>query len=230
MTASTQYLASLEAWKARRLTALKAPDGWLNLIGRWWLAPGSLTVGSGAGNDVFISAREVGETGHVIGVDMTEAMVAKANENKAKLGVEHVDFRLGEIESLPVDNNSVDVVISNCVLNLVPDKAAAFAEIFRVLKPGGSFTVSDIIVDGAMPAHLRDVATMYAGCVSGAENREQYLGHIRAAGFTEVAIPKEKEIVISDSILQSELADLPAEQRSMGDARLVSVTVRAVKP
>lgn len=189
-----------------------------------------LDLGSGAGNDVFIAAREVGETGRVIGVDMTEAMIVKANENKAKLGVGHVDFRLGEIESMPVDDNSVDVVISNCVLNLVPDKAAAFAEIFRVLKPGGSFTVSDIIVDGEMPAHLRSVATMYAGCVSGAEKREEYLGHIRAAGFTELAIPKEKDIHIPDSVLQAELAELPAEQRSMGDARLVSVTVRAVKP
>jgi arsenite methyltransferase len=189
-----------------------------------------LDLGSGAGNDVFIAAREVGGTGRVIGVDMTKAMIAKANENKAKLGIANVDFRLGEIESLPVDDGSVDVVISNCVLNLVPDKAAAFAEIYRVLKPGGSFTVSDIVVEGDMPAYLRDVATMYAGCVSGAEKREEYLGHIRAAGFTEVAIPKEKDIRIPDTVLQDELAHLPEAQRTMGSARLVSVTVHAVKP
>lgn len=188
-----------------------------------------LDLGSGAGNDVFIAARETGPAGFVIGIDMTEAMIAKANENKAKLGAANVDFRLGEIESLPVDNNSVDVVVSNCVLNLVPDKARAFAEIFRVLKPGGSFTVSDIVVDGEMPDHLRSVATMYAGCVSGAEKREEYLGHIRAAGFTDIAIPKEKDIHIPDSVLQSELAHLPAEQRTMGTACLVSVTVRGVK-
>ena len=188
-----------------------------------------LDLGSGAGNDVFIAAREVGAGGRVIGVDMTEAMIAKADENKGKLGIANVDFRLGEIEALPVDDDSVDVVISNCVLNLVPDKARAFAEIHRVLRPGGSFTVSDIVVDGDMPDHLRDVATMYAGCVSGAEKREEYLGHIRAAGFGEVTIPKEKAIVIPDSVLQAELAHLPAEQRTMGTARLVSVTVRAIK-
>ncbi len=189
-----------------------------------------LDLGSGAGNDVFIAAKETGPEGRVIGVDMTEAMIAKANANKEKLGAANVDFRLGEIESMPVDDASVDVIISNCVLNLVPEKEKAFADMFRVLKPGGSFTVSDIVVDGDMPEHLRSVATMYAGCVSGAEQRERYLGYIREAGFTAVSIPKEKPIVIPDDVIQSELAHLPEEQRSMGSARLVSVTVHAVKP
>lgn len=189
-----------------------------------------LDLGSGAGNDVFIAAREVGAEGFVIGVDMTEAMIAKAEENKRKLGISHVDFRLGEIEALPVDSNSVDVVVSNCVLNLVPDKSAAFAEILRVLKPGGSFTVSDIVVEGEMPEALRSVATMYAGCVSGAERQERYLEIIRSTGFVDVTIPKRKDIVIPANILEQELAALPPEQRTMGDARLLSVTVRAFKP
>ncbi|MFZ1728927.1 MAG: arsenite methyltransferase [Bacteroidota bacterium] len=189
-----------------------------------------LDLGSGAGNDVFIAAKETGPDGLVIGVDMTEAMIEKANINKTKLGAENVDFRLGEIESMPVDDDSVDVIISNCVLNLVPEKANAFAEMYRVLKPGGSFTVSDIVVEGDMPEHLRSVATMYAGCVSGAVKREEYLGLINDAGFIDVAVPKEKPIVIPDDVIQSELASFPEEQRSMGGARLVSVTVRAFKP
>jgi SAM-dependent methyltransferase len=189
-----------------------------------------LDLGSGAGNDVFIAAKETGPDGLVIGVDMTQAMIAKANENKEKLGTANVDFRLGEIEAMPVDSDSVDVIISNCVLNLVPDKAKAFAEMYRVLKPGGSFAVSDIVVEGDMPEHLRSVATMYAGCVSGAVQREQYLGLIRQAGFIDVAVPKEKPIVIPEEVIQSELAEFPAELRTMGDARLISVTVRAVKP
>jgi SAM-dependent methyltransferase len=189
-----------------------------------------LDLGSGAGNDVFIAAKDVGPSGRVIGVDMTEVMIAKANENKAKLGAENVEFRLGEIEQLPLDDASVDVVISNCVLNLVPDKAKAFAEMYRVLRPGGSFTVSDIVVDGDMPAELRGVAELYAGCVSGAERREEYLGHITECGFVDVATPKEKPIHIPDDVLQDVLAALPAEKRNLDGARLVSVTVRAVKP
>ncbi|MBN1448209.1 MAG: arsenite methyltransferase [Bacteroidetes bacterium] len=189
-----------------------------------------LDLGSGAGNDVFIAAKETGPTGNVIGVDMTEAMIEKANTNKGKLGISNVEFRLGEIEALPVDDATVDVVISNCVLNLVPDKAAAFAEIFRVLKPGGSFTVSDIVVDGDMPAELRDVAELYAGCVSGAEQRETYLAHITRCGFAEIGIPKEKSVSIPETVLQDVLASLPKDRRDLNGARLVSITVRAVKP
>jgi SAM-dependent methyltransferase len=189
-----------------------------------------LDLGSGAGNDVFIAAREVGSEGFVIGVDMTEVMIAKANENRDKLGASNVEFRLGEIEALPLDDASVDVVISNCVLNLVPDKARAFAEIYRVLRPGGSFTVSDIVVDGDMPVELRSVAELYAGCVSGAERREQYLGHITQSGFINVSTPKEKPIHIPNEVLQEVLAVMPEEKRNLEGARLVSVTVRGVKP
>ena len=189
-----------------------------------------LDLGSGAGNDVFIAAREVGDEGRVIGVDMTEVMVEKANANREKLGATNVEFRLGEIEALPVDDASVDVIISNCVLNLVPDKARAFAEMYRVLRPGGSFTVSDIVVDGDMPEELRGVAELYAGCVSGAERREAYLAHITGAGFGEVRIPKEKPIHIPGDVLRQVLASLPPERRNLDTARLVSVTVCAVKP
>lgn len=189
-----------------------------------------LDLGSGAGNDVFIAAREVGPSGHVIGIDMTEQMIGKANTNKAKLGMENVEFRLGEIEQLPVADNSIDVVISNCVLNLVPDKAAAFAEIFRVLRPGGNFTVSDIVVEGDLPDALRSVAELYAGCVSGAERRNTYLDHIANAGFISVSIPKEKAIHMPTEILEEVLSSLPDAKETMKKARLVSVTVHAVKP
>ncbi len=189
-----------------------------------------LDLGSGAGNDVFIAAKEVGDSGRVIGVDMTEVMIAKANENREKLGATNVEFRLGDIEALPLDDDSVDVVISNCVLNLVPDKARAFSEIFRVLRPGGSFAVSDIVVDGSMPEELRSVAELYAGCVSGAEQREEYLAHISRSGFTDISVPKEKPIHIPDDILQDVLSTLPEDRRNLEGARLVSVTVRAVKP
>ncbi|PLX31976.1 MAG: arsenite S-adenosylmethyltransferase [Ignavibacteria bacterium] len=188
-----------------------------------------LDLGSGAGNDVFIAAREVGADGFVIGVDMTDTMITKANENKTKLDVANVDFRLGEIEALPVEDSSVDVIISNCVLNLVPDKAAAFAEMYRVLKSGGSFTVSDIVVEGDLPDELRDVAELYAGCVSGAVKKDVYLAFIREAGFSSIEIPSQKAIHIPQSVIDSTLAGLPEQKRNFNNARLVSVTVRAVK-
>ncbi len=189
-----------------------------------------LDLGSGAGNDVFIAASLVGPTGRVIGVDMTPAMLERANANKEKLGLTHVDFRLGEIESLPVDQADVDVVISNCVLNLVPDKSRAFAEIYRVLRPGGHFCVSDIVVEGEMPASLRQVAELWAGCVAGAERREDYLALITDTGFTQVTVATQKEIVIPESTLQALVSALPEEERHLGGARLLSITVTGVKP
>ncbi len=188
-----------------------------------------LDLGSGAGNDAFIAAREVGSEGHVIGIDMTEAMIEKANFNKQKIGAANVEFRFGDIENMPVESDSVDVILSNCVLNLVPDKAAAFAEMFRVLKPGGSFSVSDIVVEGEMPEALKAVAELYAGCVSGAIPKSEYLELLRNAGFDSVDIPKEKEITIPESILLEVSAALPEEHRTLGGARLLSVTVRGTK-
>ncbi|MBI5463497.1 MAG: arsenite methyltransferase, partial [Ignavibacteriales bacterium] len=160
-----------------------------------------LDLGSGAGNDVFVARRLVGERGRVIGVDMTEAMIEKANENNRKLGYANVEFRLGEIENLPVASYSVDVVISNCVLNLVPDKSKAFAEIFRVLKPGGHFSISDIVVSAELPPAIQQVAALYAGCVSGALKKNEYLRLLSEAGFANVVVKKEKKIDVPDDIL-----------------------------
>jgi arsenite methyltransferase len=159
-----------------------------------------LDLGSGAGVDCFIASKYVGELGKVIGVDMTEEMIRKANENKAKVNVTNVDFRLGEIESLPVENNSIDRVISNCVINLVPDKRKAFSEIFRVLKTGGKFTVSDIVVDGSISEKERQNAALWAGCISGALSRKKYIEVIKLAGFKGIKILSEKKY---DYILQS---------------------------
>jgi SAM-dependent methyltransferase len=151
-----------------------------------------LDLGSGAGIDVFIAARHVGITGKAIGIDMTEAMVEKAKMNAQKIKATNVEFRLGEIESLPVESNSIDRVISNCVINLVPNKENVFREIFRVLKPGGKFTVSDIVVDGAISAEERNNAALWAGCISGAIDRKEYIDIIKKAGFKNVEIVSEK--------------------------------------
>lgn len=151
-----------------------------------------LDLGSGAGIDVFIAAKAVGPTGRAIGVDMTDEMLAKANANRAKLEIAQAEFRKGDIEDLPVSSDSMDRVISNCVINLVPDKQRAFAEIFRVLKPGGKFTVSDIVSVGQIPEDLRKDMLLWAGCVAGALDREEYLAVVRDAGFTDPVIAAEK--------------------------------------
>ena len=151
-----------------------------------------LDLGSGAGIDVFIAAQHVGPTGLAIGLDMTDEMLAKANANKAKLGIQNAEFRKGEIEQMPVDSGSVDRVISNCVINLVPDKRRAFAEIFRVLKPGGSFTVSDIVSIGQLPDAIKTNLDMWAGCIAGSLPKEEYLSIIQNAGFAEVRVVVEK--------------------------------------
>ena len=151
-----------------------------------------LDLGSGAGIDVFIAARHVGKTGRAIGVDMTEAMIEKAKMNAQKINATNVEFKLGEIEALPVETNSVDRVISNCVINLVPNKVNVFQEIYRVLKTGGKFTVSDIVVDGAISSEERENAALWAGCISGAIDRKEYLDTIKKAGFKNVEIVSEK--------------------------------------
>ena len=183
-----------------------------------------LDLGSGAGNDVFIASRAVGAAGRVIGVDMTPEMIAKANANAEKLGAKNVEFRLGEIEALPVEDGSVDVVISNCVVNLVPDKRKAFSEIHRVLRPGGRFSVSDIVVDGELPEPVRRNAEMWAGCISGALQKEEYLGIAREAGF-EVEVEKERAIDIPEEIVAAALAG-----SVLGiPVRILSVTVSGRK-
>jgi SAM-dependent methyltransferase len=189
-----------------------------------------LDLGSGAGNDAFVARRIVGDKGRVTGVDMTPQMIEKARANNRKLGYANVEFLPGEIESLPVAANTIDVVISNCVLNLVPDKAKAFEEIFRVLKPGGHFNVSDIVLGAELPSKLREQAELYVGCVSGAVLRNEYLAFIQQAGFKDVKIQKERGVDVPRDILlkfisEKELRDLAAK-----GAGIFSVTVWGAKP
>ena len=186
-------------------------------------------LGSGAGNDVFVARSLVGESGHVIGIDMTEEMISKANENKAKLGFENIDFRLGDIENMPISDNSTDVVISNCVLNLVPDKLQAFSEIHRILKPGGHFCISDVVIQGELPDSLQKSAEMYAGCVAGALQRDEYLNIIRQACFRDIVVKTSKTIELPDNILSEYLSESEMKSFQESDLGIFSITVVARK-
>lgn len=196
------------------------------------IKPGDTVIdlGSGAGNDCFVARAIAGDAGKVIGVDMTEAMIEKARANAEKLGFNNVEFRLGEIEKLPVTANRADVVVSNCVLNLVPDKRKAFAEVFRVLKPGGHFSVSDIVLTGELPEALRKAGEMYAGCVSGAVQKEEYMSIIEATGFVNTSIQKEKQIVLPDDILSQYLSAEEIAAHKQSNTGIYSITVYADKP
>jgi SAM-dependent methyltransferase len=189
-----------------------------------------LDLGSGAGNDCFVSRELVGEKGKVIGLDMTETMINKARENADKLGFNNVEFRLGDIEKMPISEDSIDVIVSNCVLNLVPDKKKAFSETFRVLKPGGHFSVSDVVLKGELPASLKNDAEMYAGCVSGAIQGEDYLSIIQQSGFTEIKVQKQKAVVLPDEIINKYLSGEELVNFKKGDSGIYSVTVYATKP
>jgi ubiquinone/menaquinone biosynthesis C-methylase UbiE len=188
-----------------------------------------LDLGSGAGNDCFVARHETGETGKVIGVDFTPAMIEKARKNAANLGYTNVEFIEGDIEELPVANDTVDVVVSNCVLNLVPDKEKAFAEMFRVIKPGGHFSVSDVVLKGELPVALKSAAELYAGCVSGAIQKDKYLNHIFMAGFQKLSLQKEKEIVLPTDILSDYLTPSEIETYRQSGNGIYSVTVYAEK-
>ena len=196
------------------------------------IKPGNVVVdlGSGAGNDCFVARAIVGETGKVLGVDMTEAMIAKARDNAEKLGFHNVEFRQGEIEDLPIAANRADVVISNCVLNLVPDKLKAFAETFRVLKPGGHFSISDVVLVGELPEGLVKASELYAGCVSGAIQKEEYLQIIRKAGFENVIVQKEKVIQVPDEILKDYLNEEEIKAFRESSTGIFSITVYGDKP
>ncbi len=187
-------------------------------------------LGSGAGNDCFIARKETGETGHVIGIDFTTAMINKARVNAEKLGFTNVEFRQGDIENMPLAANVADVVVSNCVLNLVPNKDAVIKEIYRVLKPNGHFSISDIVLKGNLPKQLQEAAEMYAGCVSGAIQKEVYLELIQSNGFTNMVVQKEKPIIIPDDILKNYLDDSALAAFKAGDTGIFSVTVYAEKP
>jgi ubiquinone/menaquinone biosynthesis C-methylase UbiE len=187
-------------------------------------------LGSGAGNDAFIARKIVGERGRVIGVDMTEKMIELAKTNAAKLGFKNVEFRHGDIESMPLFSNKADVVVSNCVLNLVPNKYKVFSEIYRVLKPGGHFSISDIVVEGEIPAKWKEVAELYAACVSGAIQKKDYLDMIQEAGFKNVIVQKDKTIVIPDEVLAEYLSQEEVAEYKKGIVRITSITVYADKP
>lgn len=187
-------------------------------------------LGSGAGNDCFIARHETGETGKVIGVDFTPAMVDKARANAEVRGFNNVEFRQGDIEHMPISANVADVIVSNCVLNLVPNKNGVFQEIYRVLKPGGHFSISDVVLIGPLPDGLRKDAEMYAGCVSGAIQKQVYLELIHANGFENVTIQKEKAIVIPDDILKNYLSQDEIHSFKTGDTGIFSITVFAQKP
>ncbi|MEK7253125.1 MAG: arsenite methyltransferase [Bacteroidota bacterium] len=189
-----------------------------------------LDLGSGAGNDCFIARAETGEKGKVIGVDFTPKMIELARQNAEKLGFNNVEFRQGDIEDLPVSGDSVDVVVSNCVLNLVPDKAQVFREIFRVLRPGGHFSISDVVLRGELPAKLQEAAEMYAGCVAGAMQMDEYLEAIRQAGFEGVSIQKQKPILVPDDILLDYLSPEELREFVFSKTGIFSITVFAEKP
>lgn len=189
-----------------------------------------LDLGSGAGNDCFVARAATGAEGKVIGIDFTPEMIRRARLNTDKLGFNNVEFRQGDIEELPVNDNSVDVVVSNCVLNLVPDKGRVFAEIQRVLRPGGHFSISDIVLVGDLPDALRQSAELYAGCVSGAIQQEEYLGLIQEAGFQNLQIQKVKPVLIPDHILLEHLSEQQLQEFLASGTGIFSITVYAEKP
>lgn len=188
-----------------------------------------IDLGSGAGNDCFVARSIVGESGKIIGIDMTEAMIEKARANAKKLEFHNVEFRLGDIENMPVVDNTADVVISNCVLNLVPDKKKAFSEIFRVLKPGGHLSVSDVVLRGELPAQIQQAAEMYAGCVSGAINMEDYLAIMNKQGFKNITVHKEKEISLPADLLGKYLDKNEMNDYKDKKSGIFSITVSAFK-
>lgn len=189
-----------------------------------------IDLGSGAGNDCFIARAEVGEGGKIIGIDFTPAMIDKARTNAEKLGYKNVEFRQGDIENMPVTANTADVIVSNCVLNLVPNKDAVIKDIYRVLKPGGHFSISDVVLKGNLPKALQEAAEMYAGCVAGAIQKDVYLELIQTNGFTKITLQKEKAIVIPDDILSNYLNAEELQQFKAGNTGIFSVTVYAEKP
>lgn len=189
-----------------------------------------IDLGSGAGNDCFVARHETGAEGKVLGIDFAEEMIAKARKNAEKLGYNNVEFRYGDIEDMPISDDLADVIVSNCVLNLVPNKEKVFSEIFRVLKPGGHFSISDIVLVGDLPEALQEDAEMYAGCVAGAIQKEEYLGYIQELGFDNVTIQKEKTIDIPDDILSRYLSDEEIDKFKNGDNGIYSITVFAQKP
>jgi arsenite methyltransferase len=189
-----------------------------------------IDLGSGAGNDCFIARSETGDTGKVIGIDFTPAMIGKARANAEKLNFHNVEFRQGDIEKMPVTSDMADVIVSNCVLNLVPDKQGVFQEIYRTLKPGGHFSISDIVLAGSLPGKIQEAAEMYAGCVAGAIQKKEYMGMVENTGFTAITLQKEKLITIPDDILSQYLSAEEITAFKTSGTGIYSITVYAQKP
>lgn len=187
-------------------------------------------LGSGAGNDCFVARSFTGVEGEVIGIDMTEAMIAKAKANAEKLGYQNVQFRLGDIEDIPLASKRADVVVSNCVMNLVPDKKRAFEEVYRILKPEGHFSISDIVLKGDLPDNIKKEAEMYAGCVSGAIRKSDYLEILTDAGFVNITLQKEKQISLPDEVLQNYLSSDELKAFREKGTGIYSITVYAERP
>jgi arsenite methyltransferase len=188
-----------------------------------------IDLGSGAGNDCFIARNETGDTGKVIGIDFTAAMIEKARTNAEKLGYNNVEFRFGDIEKMPVSSGTADVIVSNCVLNLVPDKTAVFREIYRILKAGGHFSISDIVLSGTLPEGIQAAAEMYSGCISGAIQKDDYLQLIAANGFKNIVVQKEKRIHLPDEVLGPHLSPEEVTAFRLSGTGIFSVTVYAEK-
>src|SRR6185312_1183685 len=189
-----------------------------------------IDLGSGAGNDAFIARNETGESGKVIGIDLTPAMIERAGINAEVRGFNNVEFRLGDIEKMPITSNAANVIVSNCVLNLVPNKDGVMKEIYRVLKPGGHFSISDIVLEGSLPKEIREAAEMYAGCVAGAIQKEVYLELIKANGFINVTVQKDKAIIIPEDILKQYLTEESLLAFKQSGTGIRSITVYAEKP
>lgn len=189
-----------------------------------------IDLGSGAGNDAFVARHEAGETGKVIGIDFTPAMIERARQNAEARGFNNVEFRQGDIEKMPVTANTANVIVSNCVLNLVPNKDGVLKDIYRVLKPGGHFSISDIVLEGELPKEIKQAAEMYAGCVAGAIQKQVYLELIEANGFQNITVQKDKTIVIPDDILQQYLSQEQLTAFRQSGTGISSITVYAEKP
>jgi len=187
-------------------------------------------LGSGAGNDAFVARAVVGKSGRVIGVDMAEVMHKRAVENAIKMGYDNVEFLLAEIESIPLPDDTADVVVSNCVFNLIPSKKAAFEETYRILKPGAHFSIADIVIRGTIPAQLREQAELYVGCMSGAIDKDEYLDLVHNAGFENIEVVKEREIELTQELLDAYLNKEEKALLKSTDIGIFSITVNATKP
>lgn len=188
-----------------------------------------LDLGSGAGNDCFIAREEVGDTGRVIGIDFSPQMIERARKNVIKRGYTNIEFIEGDIEDMPLSDNSIDVVVSNCVLNLLPEKNKIFKEIFRVLKKGGHFCISDVVLEGVFPKEFTDNASMYAGCIASAIQKKDYLGEIEKANFTDIKIERIKTVLIPDDVLKEHLDEATISKYKAGNVGIYSMTVSGIK-